>query len=37
MLAKGHDFQLVTLVGVISADSSLSMPDFAPPSARSNY
>jgi primosomal protein N' (replication factor Y) len=28
MLAKGHDFQQVTIVGVISADSSLSMPDF---------
>ena len=28
MLAKGHDFHRVTTVGVISADSSLSLPDF---------
>jgi primosomal protein N' (replication factor Y) len=28
MVAKGHDFQRVTLVGVISADAQLSFPDF---------
>jgi primosomal protein N' (replication factor Y) len=28
MVAKGHDFQRVTLVGVISADLALSLPDF---------
>lgn len=28
MIAKGHDFHNVTLVGVISVDAGLSMPDF---------
>ena len=28
MLAKGHDFHNVTLVGVISVDNGLGMPDF---------
>jgi primosomal protein N' (replication factor Y) len=28
MIAKGHDFHAVTLVGVVSVDAGLAMPDF---------
>ena len=28
MVAKGHDFSAVTLVGIVNADSALNLPDF---------
>ncbi|MFO1519453.1 MAG: primosomal protein N' [bacterium] len=28
MIAKGHDYPLVTLVGILSADTALHLPDF---------